>query len=192
MSLKGKTVLFFAGPLYEDLELWYPKIRLEEEGAGTIVAGTGEKTYQGKRGYPITVDTSVDEITAAEFDGLVIPGGYAPDIMRRSQKLLQLTRDIYQAGKPVGFICHAGWVPISAGIVRGKRGTSVGAIKDDLVNAGLLWEDSPVVVDGNLISSRTPADLPQFCKALIAALEGSRVPSRESRPAGKTASRAHS
>jgi protease I len=127
------------------------------------------------------VDTSVDQIEAADFDGLVIPGGYAPDIMRRSAKLLQLTREIYQAGKPVAFICHAGWVPISAGIVRGKRGTSVGAIKDDLVNAGMLWEDSPVVVDGNLISSRTPADLPQFCKALIAALQGSRVKSRESR-----------
>ncbi len=175
MSLDGKIVLFFAGPLYEDLELWYPKIRLEEEGARTVVAGTGEKTYQGKKGYPITVDTSVDEIRAADFDGLVIPGGYAPDIMRRSQKLLQLTREIFQAGKPVAFICHAGWVPISAGIVKGKRGTSVGAIKDDLVNAGLLWEDSAVVVDGNLISSRTPADLPQFSKALIAALEKSRT-----------------
>ena len=175
MTLHDKTVLFFAGPLYEDLELWYPKIRLEEEGARTVVAGTGEKTYQGKRGYPLTVDTDVDRIQAADFDGLVIPGGYAPDIMRRSQKLLQLTREIYQAGKPVAFICHAGWVPISAGIVRGKRGTSVGAIKDDLVNAGLIWEDSPVVVDGNLISSRTPADLPDFMKALIAALEGSGV-----------------
>jgi protease I len=186
MSLNGKTILFFVGPLYEDLELWYPKIRLEEEGARTVVAGTGEKTYQGKRGYPITVDTSVDEITSDRFDGLVIPGGYAPDIMRRSQKLLQLTREIYQAGKPVAFICHAGWVPISAGIVKGKRGTSVGAIKDDLVNAGLIWEDSPVVVDGNLISSRTPADLPQFMKALIAALSQSRVKSQESNVA-KTA-----
>jgi protease I len=174
MSLQGRTILFFAGPLYEDLELWYPRIRLEEEGARTVVAGTGEKTYQGKRGYPLTVDAGVDEISSRDFDGLVIPGGYAPDIMRRSQKLLQLTREIYQAGKPVAFICHAGWVPISAGIVRGKRGTSVGAIKDDLVNAGMLWEDSPVVVDGNLISSRTPADLPQFCKALIAALQGKR------------------
>jgi protease I len=190
MSLKGKTILFFAGPLYEDLELWYPKIRLEEEGAGTIVAGTGEKTYQGKRGYPVTVDTSVDEIAASEFDGLVIPGGYAPDIMRRSQKLLQLTREIFQAGKPVAFICHAGWVPISAGIVRGKRGTSVGAIKDDLVNAGLLWEDSPVVVDGNLISSRTPADLPQFCKAIIAALQESPVARRPSRQQTRAGSRA--
>jgi protease I len=188
VSLRDKTVLFFAGPLYEDLELWYPKIRLEEEGARTIVAGTGEKSYQGKRGYPITVDTSVDQISAEDFDGLVIPGGYAPDIMRRSAKLLQLTREIYQAGKPVAFICHAGWVPISAGIVRGKRGTSVGAIKDDLVNAGLIWEDSPVVVDGNLISSRTPADLPVFCKALIAALRQSRVKGQESRAAGTTAS----
>ena len=180
MSLQNKTILFFAGPLYEDLELWYPKIRLEEEGARTVVAGTGEKTYQGKRGYPLTVDTDVERIQAGEFDGLVIPGGYAPDIMRRSQKLLQLTREIYQAGKPVAFICHAGWVPISAGIVRGKRGTSVGAIKDDLVNAGMLWEDSPVVVDGNLISSRTPADLPDFMRALIAALEKSGVGSQES------------
>jgi protease I len=180
MTLQGNTILFFAGPLYEDLELWYPKIRLEEEGARTVVAGTGEKSYQGKRGYPLTVDTSVDEIQANTFDGLVIPGGYAPDIMRRSQKLLQLTREIYESGKPVAFICHAGWVPISAGIVRGKRGTSVGAIKDDLVNAGMIWEDSPVVVDGNLISSRTPADLPQFCKALIAALLESPVARRQS------------
>ena len=115
MSLKGKTILFFAGPLYEDLELWYPKIRLEEEGARTVVAGTGEQTYQGKRGYPLTVDANVDDLSAGDFDGLVIPGGYAPDIMRRSKKLLQLTREIYDAGKPVAFICHAGWVPISAG-----------------------------------------------------------------------------
>ncbi|HYC31888.1 MAG TPA: type 1 glutamine amidotransferase domain-containing protein [Gemmatimonadales bacterium] len=170
MSLADTTILFFAGPLYEDLELWYPKIRLEEEGARTVVAGTGERTYQGKRGHPLTVDTSVDQIEAGDFDGLVIPGGYAPDIMRRSQRLLRLTREIYEAGKPVAFICHAGWVPISAGIVKGKRGTSVGAIRDDLVNAGMIWEDSPVVVDGNLISSRTPADLPMFMRELIRAL----------------------
>jgi len=170
MSLEGRSVLFFAAPLYEDLELWYPKIRLEEEGVRTVVAGLGERTYQGKRGYPITVDASVEQVSAGDFDGLVIPGGYAPDILRRSAHVLQLVREIYGAGKPVAFICHAGWVPISAGILRGKKGTSVGAIKDDLVNAGLLWEDSPVVVDGNLISSRTPADLPQFCRAIIASL----------------------
>jgi protease I len=171
MSLKGKSVLFFAGPLYEDLELWYPKIRLEEEGVRTVVAGIGEKTYQGKRGYPVTVDTQIDQIAAGDFDGLVIPGGFAPDQLRRFDKVLQVTREIYQAGKPVAFICHAGWVPISAKILKGKHATSVRAIKDDMENAGVIWEDSAVVVDGNLISSRTPADLPQFSRALIAALE---------------------
>ncbi len=171
MALHGKRVLLLAGPLYEDLELWYPKIRLEEEGAATTVAGLGDKTYPGKRGYPVTVDTDVDQVDAAMFDGLVIPGGFAPDQLRRSERVLQLTRDIHRAGKPVAFICHAGWVPISAQILRGKRATSVRAIKDDMENAGVRWEDSAVVVDGNLISSRTPADLPQFCRALIAALE---------------------
>jgi len=170
MSLKGKKVLFFAGPLYEDLELWYPKIRLEEEGATTTVAGLGDKTYQGKRGYPVVVDVDVERVDAAGFDGLVIPGGFAPDQLRRSDKVLRLTREIYQAGKPLAFICHAGWVPISAKILKGKRATSVRAIKDDMENAGVIWEDAAVVVDGNLISSRTPADLPDFCKALIAAL----------------------
>jgi protease I len=171
MSLTGKRILIFAASFYEELELWYPKIRLEEEGATTIVGGVGEKTYLGKRGsYPVTVDAHVDTLQARDFDGLVIPGGYAPDILRRSAKVLSLTKEIFDAGKPVGFICHAGWVPISAGIVRGRRGTSVGAIRDDLVNAGMQWEDSAVVVDGNLISSRTPSDLPAFMKALIAAL----------------------
>ena len=172
MSLTGRRVLFFAAPLYEDLELWYPKIRLEEEGAATIVAGLGEPSYQGKRGYPIVPDTTVDRVSASDFHGLVIPGGYAPDILRRSKKVLELTREIFEAGKPVAFICHAGWVPISAGIVKGRRGTSVGAIRDDLVNAGMIWEDSPVVVDGNMITSRTPADLGPFSRAIIAALGG--------------------
>ncbi len=171
MTIIGKKVLLFAGPLYEDLELWYPKIRLEEEGVVTTVAGLGERTYQGKRGYPVTVDVNVEQVEAAGFDGLVIPGGFAPDQMRRSAKVLDVTREIYQAGKPVAFICHAGWVPISARILKGKRATSVRAIKDDMENAGAIWEDRAVVVDGNLISSRTPADLPQFCRALLAALE---------------------
>lgn len=173
VKLTGKRVLIFAANYYEELELWYPKLRLEEEGAATVVAGIGEKVYHGKRGsYPVTVDAQVDDLGAGSFDGLVIPGGYAPDILRRHAKVLLLTREIFEAGKPLGFICHAGWVPISAGIVRGRRGTSVGAIKDDLVNAGMLWEDAAVVVDGNLISSRTPADLGQFMRAFIAALAG--------------------
>lgn len=173
MTLEGKRVLLFAGPLYEDLELWYPKIRLEEEGVHTTVAGMGERSYVGKRGYPVTVDANVAEVAAADFDALVIPGGFAPDQLRRSPAVLELTRALFLAGKPIAFICHAGWVPISARILNGKRATSVRAIKDDMENAGARWEDSPVVVDGNLISSRTPADLPVFCRALIAALQGS-------------------
>ena len=172
MKLRGKTVLFFAGPQYEDLELWYPKIRLEEEGAKTVVAGLGEKSYQGKKGYPVTVDGTVDDLYAEVYDGLAIPGGYAPDHMRRSEKLLGITRAIAEAGKPVAFICHAAWVPISAGLLKGRKATSVRAIRDDVVNAGATWLDEPVVVDGNLISSRTPADLPAFCRAIIAALAG--------------------
>ncbi len=166
-----RTVLIFAAPLFEDLELWYPRIRLEEAGHRTVVAGLGEAGYTGKYGVPVTTDLSVDEVRSEQFDALVIPGGYAPDKMRRSERLLAIVREMHAAGKPIAFICHAGWVPISAGIVRGRRGTSTTAIRDDLVNAGMAWEDSPVVVDGNLISSRTPADLGEFLKAIIAALE---------------------
>ena len=114
--------------------------------------------------------TRMADVDAADFDGLVIPGGFAPDQLRRHEAVLKITREMFRAGKPVAFICHAGWVPISAKILKGKRATSVRAIRDDMENAGVTWEDAPVVVDGNLISSRTPADLPQFCKALIAAL----------------------
>ncbi len=170
LPLSGKAVLFFAGPVYEDLELWYPKVRIEEAGARTVVAGLGEKEYRGKHGYPVVVDLQIDTVRSADYDGLVIPGGFAPDKMRRSAKLLEVTREIFAAKKPVGFICHAGWVPISAKILRGKRCTSVGAIRDDMENAGAIWSDAPVVVDGNLVSSRTPADLPDFMRAYLAAM----------------------
>ena len=170
MTLEGRTVLFFAGPHYEDLELWYPKIRLEEEGARTVVVGLGEPVYVGKKGYPVTVDRQVDDILPEVYDGLVIPGGYASDHIRRSEKALAITRAIADAGKPVAFICHAAWVPVSAGLLKGRKVTCARAIRDDVVNAGAQYLDEPVVVDGNLISSRTPADLPQFCRALIRAL----------------------
>jgi protease I len=170
MTLQGKTVLFFAAPHYEDLEFWYPKIRLEEEGAKTVVAGLGEKVYLGKNGYPVTVDHHVDDVLAESYDGLVIPGGWAPDAMRRSDHLLRITREMVEAGKPVAFICHAAWVLASAGLLKGRRATCVRAIRDDVVNAGATYVDEAVVVDGPLISSRTPADLPQFCRAIIAAL----------------------
>lgn len=174
MRLQGKTILFFAAPHYEDLELWYPKIRLEEEGATTVVAGLGERTYTGKHGYPVTADRNVDDVYVEEYDGLVIPGGWAPDVMRRSEKLLRITKEMAAAGKPVAFICHAAWVLVSAGLLRGRRVTCVRAIRDDVVNAGAEYVDEAVVVDGNLISSRTPSDLPAFCRALIASLEAGR------------------
>src|SRR6267142_4522989 len=167
MTLQGKRVLIFAAALYEDLELWYPKIRLEEEGASTTGAGMGEKTYPGKRGYPVTVDTDVDRVEAADFDALVIPGGFAPDQLRRSDKVLRLTREIYQAGKPVAFICHAGWVPISAKIVKGRRLTSLPAIKDDVINAGAEWVDEPCVVDGKMVTAQVPKDLRAMMSAVL-------------------------
>jgi protease I len=168
-----KTILLFTAPVYEDLELWYPKIRLDEAGAKTVIAGLTMDQVYGKHGYPCTPDVTVDDLNAGDFDGLVIPGGFAPDKLRRSAKVLSLTRDIFEAGKLVAFICHAGWVPISARIVAGKRGTSVSAIKDDLINAGMLWEDRSVVVDGNMITSRNPGDLPDFMRAVIKWLEKS-------------------
>jgi len=170
--LSGKSILFFAEEMYEDLELWYPKIRLTEEGAKTVVAAPEVKVYRGKNGYPVKADISINNVRTNEYDALVIPGGYAPDKLRRYPKVLEITRQIYNENKVVAFICHAGWVPISAKIVKGKKVTSVRAIKDDMENAGAIWEDKSVVVDGNLISSRTPEDLPDFCRAIIKALAG--------------------
>jgi protease I len=184
MMLAGKRVLIFAAPYVEDLELLYPLHRLREEGAEVVVAGLGEREYSGKKGHPIEVDTDVELISAREFDAVVIPGGYAPDHLRRSEKVLEIVREAFEEEKPVAAICHAGWVPISAGIVKGHRLTSVGAIRDDLVNAGAEWVDQEVVVDGNLITSRTPEDLGAFCRALIDALV--QTPAREDdRPAGE-------
>lgn len=170
--LTGKKILFFVEDLYEDLELWYPRIRLKEEGATTVVAGPEKKLYRGKNGYPCRADAPIDEVKSNEFDGLVIPGGYAPDKLRRHQAVLDLTREFHEAGKPIAFICHAGWVPISARIIKGKNVTCVRAIKDDVENAGATYHDKPVVVDGNLISSRTPEDLPEFSRAIIQWLSG--------------------
>jgi protease I len=167
MRLAGKKILILCGPDYEDMELHYPRYRLVEEGAEVVVAGIGEQTYTGKKGYPITVDAQVSDLNARDFDAVVIPGGYAPDHMRRSPELLSLVREISDDGKAVAVICHAPWVAISAGILKGKRMTCVPAIKDDVINAGADYVDEPVVVDGNLVTSRRPDDLPQFLPALI-------------------------
>ena len=175
-ELAGTRVAILAETLYEDLELWYPYYRLREAGADVFVVGSGSaETYQSKHGYPVTVDAEADTVTASQFDAVIIPGGYAPDIMRRSEKLLQLTREIYQAGNPVAFICHAGWVLASANVVRGRTATSFRSIKDDMVNAGGNWVDREVVRDGNLVTSRTPADLPAFMRTIIGALRERRA-----------------
>lgn len=162
-----KTLLTFVEDIYEDLELWYPKIRCEEAGYAMRVAAPEIKIYQGKHGYPAASDLWLKDANSADFCGLLIPGGFMPDKLRRDPKVLSLTREFFEQGKLVAFICHGGWIPISAKIVHGKRVTGSLGIKDDLENAGGLWENEPVVVDGNLISSRTPLDLAPFGKAMV-------------------------
>ena len=171
MQLKGKRVAILAENMYQEMELWVPYYRLKEEGAEVQVVGTGgAKNYTSKHGYPVNVDVQAEQVTAVEYDAVVIPGGFAPDLMRRSAAMVKLVREAFQQGKVVAAICHAGWMPVSAGILKGKRATSFFSIKDDLVNAGATWVDEEVVVDGNLVTSRTPGDLPAFCREIVKAL----------------------
>lgn len=168
MNLQGKKILIYVAQDYEDLELLYPKIRMIEEGAKVVVAGPKEKeTYKGKHGYPCQAEVSFEQVSAKDFDALIIPGGYAPDILRRLPKVLEITRQFNEQEKLIAFICHAGWIPISSKIIKGVKCTSYSAIKDDMINAGANWIDESVVVDRHFISSRFPDDLPSFCKAII-------------------------
>ncbi len=162
-----KTLLTFVDDSYEDLELWYPKLRCEEAGYAMRLAATEIKTYKGKHGYPATSDLSLKNANSQDFCGLLIPGGFMPDKLRRDAKVLALTREFCEQGKLVAFICHGGWIPISAKILKAKRVTGSLGIKDDLENAGGIWVNEPVVVDGNLISSRTPLDLAPFAMAMV-------------------------
>jgi len=169
-----KKILAFVDDIYEDLELWYPKMRLEEEGWKVVVAGPeAGRSYQGKHGYPCVADFAIREIRSSEFDALLVPGGFAPDKLRRDPDVLRLVREFDMAKKPIAHICHAGWILISAGVLKGRRATSTPGIKDDMINAGCVWVDEPVVVDGNQISSRRPADLPRFARAFVDALRRS-------------------
>ena len=166
--LEAKRFLIFVADEYEDLELWYPKLRLQEAGAQVVVAGAElGKKYVGKHGYPCVSDGDIPEMESADFHGVICPGGWAPDKLRRDPKVLQLVREFAEQGKLVAAICHGGWIPISAGVYKGVRVTGSPGIKDDLVNAGARWEDASVIVDRHFVSSRKPDDLPDFCEAIL-------------------------
>lgn len=172
MMLDGTKIAILAENDYEDLELQYPLYRMKEAGARVTVVGTGSsQEYKGKHGLPIKVDTTADDVSAEDFDGVIIPGGWAPDRMRRYPAMVGLVRDLDHQGKLVASICHAGWMLASANIIRGRTVTGVVAIKDDLVNAGGNFVDEEVTRDRNLVCSRTPADLPAFCRTIIEVLE---------------------
>lgn len=171
--LADLRVLILVDDIYEDLELWYPKLRLVEAGAHITVAGPKADTvYHGKHGYPCRSDAAIALMECDDFHGVVIPGGFMPDKLRRDENIKRLVREFAESEKLVAAICHGGWIPISAGVYRGVRVTGSPGIKDDLVNAGAQWEDAPVVVDRHFVSSRKPDDLPEFCKATIQVLCG--------------------
>ncbi|HEU5227319.1 MAG TPA: type 1 glutamine amidotransferase domain-containing protein [Ktedonobacteraceae bacterium] len=171
MRLQGKTIGYFVAPEVEDLEFWVPLMRLREEGARVIVIGLTTHTVRGKHGLEMTPDVGINEAPKADaLDGLVIPGGWAPDKLRRDQGVLQLVRDIHAQKKVIATICHGGWVPISAGILRGHKATGSTAIKDDITNAGGIWVNEPAFREGNLVWGRVVDDIPAFCRELVAAL----------------------
>lgn len=171
MSIEGKKVAILVEEMFNIHEFWYPFYRLKEAEVEVTVVGSGSALfYTGKPGTEVKPDVIADNVSASDFDGVVIPGGYAPDHMRRYPKMVQLVKDLSDSGKMVAAICHAGWMLASAGILKGRTVTSVSAIKDDIIHAGANWIDQEVVVDNKLITSRTPADLPAFMKAIIQAL----------------------
>ena len=170
-DLSGKRILCFVGDVYEDLELWYPKLRLQEAGAEVVLAGPeAGQSYSGKNGYPCVSDAAISEMNADDFDGVICPGGFMPDKLRRDPKVLSLIAEFHEAGKLVAAICHGGWMPISAKVYDGVRVTGSPGIKDDLENAGAVWEDAAVVVDRHFVSSRKPDDLPDFCRGILQVL----------------------
>ena len=171
MSLKGKRIAILAENNYQEMELWVPYYRMKEEGAEVRVVGAGgNRSYASKHGYPVAVDVQADAVSAVEFDAVIVPGGYAPDMMRRHEAMVKLVREATQQGKVVAAICHAGWMLASADVIRGKKVTSFFSIKDDMTHAGGQWVDQEVVVDGTLITSRKPDDLPAFCREIVKAL----------------------
>jgi protease I len=171
LPLDGKRVLCFVGDTYEDLELWYPKLRLQEAGAHVTTAGQEEgQTYHGKHGYPCVSDAAIGDMEVQDFHGVICAGGWMPDRLRRDPHVLELVRGFHAQQKLIAAICHGGWIPISAKVYRGVRVTGSPGIKDDLENAGAIWEDAPLVIDRHFVSSRKPDDLPQFCRGMLQVL----------------------
>lgn len=167
MPLKDRKIGIFVEDNYQELEFWYPYLRLKEEGCKITIVGTEKKTYQSKRGYEVEAEVAAETVKNELFDALIIPGGYAPDLMRVCTPMLELVKKNYSEGKIIAAICHAIWVPISAKIISGKKATCYHTVKDDLINAGGSYLDQSVVVDKNLITSRQPEDLPDFCRKII-------------------------
>ena len=169
--MKDKHVGIFVENEYQELEFWYPYLRLQEEGIKPVIIANEKKTYKSKLGYPVEADTAAQDVVQKKFDAVIIPGGYAPDKMRCHKDMLRLVKDTHDRGAIIAAICHAGWVLVSANILSGKKVTGYHSIKDDLVNAGAEYVDEPVVVDKSMITSRQPEDLPVFCKAIIELLK---------------------
>jgi deglycase len=170
MKLRGKKIVVLVADGFEDLEYWVTVMRLQEEGAEVISVGPNEGSFSGKNGLEATADVTADRVDASELEGIVVPGGWAPDKLRRYEEITGLVRAVHDRGKTVGIICHGGLVGISAGIVNGVSATGSTGIKDDLINAGATWVDKPAFREANLVWGRVVADIPDFCRELMAAL----------------------
>ena len=171
MTISGAKIAVLVEDNYQELELWYPVLRLREEGAQVSIVGAERgRTYTSKHGYPAAADVAVEDVAVGTLDAVVVPGGYAPDLMRRHPSMVRLVRDAHNRGIVVAAICHAAWMLVSADVLRGRKATCFFSVKDDLVNAGGEYIDAEVVRDGNLVTSRRPDDLPAFCRTIIAAL----------------------
>jgi protease I len=192
MKINEAQVAVLAENQYQELELWYPLLRLREAGANVLtVAPSAEQLYGSKLGYPVKADLAISEVEAGQLDALIIPGGFAPENFRRTPQIVNLVRKVHEQGSLVAAICHAGWLLASAGIAKGRRVTCVAIIKDDVINSGGNYVDEPLVRDGNLITSRLPGDLPDFGRAIVQYLE--EMPSKRSpgaKPLARVAGRA--
>jgi protease I len=167
-----KKIAILVDESYQVLEVWYPYYRLREEGFEVVTVGNGTRdTFPSKEGYPCKVDKSINDIKAADFDAVVIPGGWAPDFLRRHARIVQFVKDLNAAGKVVAAICHGGWMLVSADCVRGKKATCFMSVKDDIIAAGAKYIDAETVVDGNLVTARKPDDLPAFVREIIRKLK---------------------